>query len=190
MPQLPHTISEWGTLEMAYTDEFGQVAPDVFAAGGRLWQKAQGYASHVLLDGDTARARTLLLKSAAQVTRARDEKSRQIGELDGYLFQTFKRVVLAELEKDNSRLRFETEAQIDAELRGQVDNVERRILLNEIVAAMDEWTREVFDGLALGYGFDEIGREKGSNGKAISNKFYRRMKSLLGRINERPDPDN
>jgi hypothetical protein len=182
MPQHPHATFDWGTLNTVYTDEFGQIAPDVFAAAGRLWQQAQGYAAHVFPNDDPARVRTLLLKAAAQVTRARDEKAHPINELEGYLFQAFKHVVLAELQKESNRLRFETQAHLNAELRGQIETVERRILLKEIVAAMDEWTREIFDYLTLGYSFDEIGHGKGLNGKALSNKFHRRIKSLMKQI--------
>jgi hypothetical protein len=189
MPRHPHATLDWGTLETAYTDEFGRVAPDVFAAAGRLWQQAQAYASHILPDNDPALIRTLLIKSAARVTRAREEQSQPITELDGYLFQTFKHVVLAALEKDNNRLRFETEAEINAELHGQIDNVERRILLNEIVAAMDEWTREVYEGLTLGYTFTEIGRQIGLSGKALSNKFRRRIESLMEQNKDRSSLD-
>ena len=184
----PHAVSDWGTLEATYTDEYGRVAPDVYAAAGRLWQRAQGYATRVLTDGDPARVRTMLLKAAAQVTRIRDEKSQQIGALDGYLFQTFKRVALAELEKDGNRRRFETQARIDAELRGQVETVERRILLGELVAAMDDWTRDVYEWLTLGYSFDEIGRQLGMGGKALSNKYHRRIDGLMRRIKEPADP--
>jgi hypothetical protein len=185
MPRPPHATLDWGILETDYTDEFGRVAPDVYAAAGRVWQQAQSYASRVLPGSDTARVRTLLLKSAAQVTRARDRKQGQIVELDAYLFQTFKRAVLAELDKDNNRNRFECEAQLDAELRGQVDNVERRILLDEMVAAMDGWTRDVYEWLTLGYTFDEIARHLGMSYTVLNNKYHRRIESLTKQIKER-----
>lgn len=181
----PHVALDWGTLKSDYTDEFGRVAPDVYAAAGRLWRQAQNYAGDVLHDTDPARVRTLLLKSAAQVTRVRDEKSQQISELDGYLFKTFKRGVCDELEKDGNRRCYETEAHLYAEMRGQVDNVERRILLNEIVAQMDEWTRSVYQWRTLGYNFDEIGRHVGLSEKAVSNKYQRRTESLMKHFKER-----
>jgi hypothetical protein len=134
----PHPTTEWGTLEDIYTDEFGAVAPDVYAAAGNVVHRSQDYAARVLLDGDPARTRTLLIKAAAHVTRARNGKAHEIYELNGYLFQTFKHLILAELKKDNNRLRSETEATLDAEWRAQANNVERRILLNELVEAMAE----------------------------------------------------
>ncbi|MCA1636709.1 MAG: hypothetical protein LC802_24350 [Acidobacteria bacterium] len=182
MPRHPHPTPDWGTLEIGYTDEFGAVAPDVYMSAGRVWRKAQDYAARVLHDFDEARARTLLLKAAAQTTRARDENPHRIDELDGYLFQTFKRVVLAELQKDNNRRRFEGEAHIETEWHAQSSNVERRILLGELVAAMDEWTRSVFEWLALDYNFDDIARHLGTDVKVLRNRYNRRLTSLMKQI--------
>jgi DNA-directed RNA polymerase specialized sigma24 family protein len=187
MQLLPHPASDWGTLETSYTDEFGPIAPDVYASAGRLWRQAQAFTSRTLAsDGGPERASTLLLKAAAQVTSSRDEKTHQIHQLDGYLFKTFKRVVLAELAKDENRRRYETEAWLGSELGGMIENVERRILLEELVAAMDGWTREVFQLLTLGYSLKEIGRHVRMSERAVSNKYHRRIKSLLRRIGRMP----
>lgn len=177
MPRHPHPTPDWGTLEIGYTDEFGHIAPDIYKASGRIWGRAQDYASRVLQDD--ARARTLLLKAAAQVTRARDEKAREIVELDGYLLRAFKRVVLAELEKDYNRRRFESEAVVEADWHTQASNVERRILLAEIVSLMDEWTRSVFEWLTLDYTFDEIARHLGMSPKVLRNKYNRHVNALI-----------
>jgi hypothetical protein len=123
MPRCPHPAPDWGTLEIGYRDEFGSIATDVYAAAGRVWGRARDYAARVLHDFDDARARTMPLRAAAQVTRARDEKSREISALDAYLFQTFRRVVLAELEKDDNRHRLESEACYVAEWDAQASNV-------------------------------------------------------------------
>ena len=189
MPQHPHPTAEWFALESAYTDEFGQIAPDVYATAGKLWPPAQVYAARTLADGDAARARTLLVKAAAQVTRARDEKSHAIRDLDGYLFQTFKRIVLAELEKDDNRRRFEAQADPQREWQAQADGVERRILLHEIVAAMDDWTRAVFEWLTLDYTFDDIARQLNEKPKAVSNKFHRRIERLIKQMKDAPVTD-
>jgi hypothetical protein len=170
---------DWDTLDSAYVDEFGPIAPDVYASAGALWPQACSYASRILLDNDLARTRTLLLKAAAQVTRARDEKRAQINELGGYLFVSFKHAVHAELEKDKNRRRFEAGVVSDAELRGQAENVERRILLNEIVAEMDEWTRMIFHWRTLDFTFDEIGRHLGENPKVVRNRYDRRVSRLI-----------
>ncbi len=189
MPRPPRPTTEWRALETAYTDEFGQIAPDVYAAGGRLWPPAQVYAARTLADDDPTRARTLLVKAAAQVTRARDENSRQIRDLDGYLFQTFKRIVLAELEKDDNRRRFESQVDLRTEWQAPAKNIERHILLQEIVAAMDDWTRAVFEWLTLDHTFDDIARQLNEKPKAVSNKFHRRIERLLKQLNDAPATD-
>ncbi len=185
MPRQPHPTPDWGTLEIGYTDEFGTVAPDVYEAAGRVWRRARDFAQRVLRDADDARARTLLLRAASQVTRARDERGQHVDELDGYLLQAFRRVVLAESEKDENRRRFESEAGFETELRSQASNVERRILLEEIVGMMDAWTRTVFEWLALDYSFDEIARHLGMHTKALRNKYNRHVGALIKQLDVR-----
>jgi hypothetical protein len=190
MRRHPHPALEWGNLETIFVDEFGPIAPDVYTAAGNIWQQAQEYASRVLNSDDQARARTLLMKAAAQVTRARDEKLHQINELEGYLYQTFKRVILAELEKDNNRRRFETQAHLNLEWQAQATNVERRILLNQIVRAMDDWTRSVFEWLTLDYSFKEIAQHLGMNHKVLRNKYDRHIHALVKQIREREEDND
>jgi hypothetical protein len=187
MPRHPHPVSDWGTLEIRYSDEFGMVAPDVYMSAGRIRRKAQDYAARVLHDVDEARAITMLLKAAAQVTKARDEKALQINDLDAYLLQTFRRVVLAELEKDNNRRRFEVEAGIETEWHAQASNVERRILIAEIIDLMDEWTRSIFEWLTLDYSFVEIARHLGVSPKVLRNKYNRHLNGLMRRVGGRPN---
>jgi DNA-directed RNA polymerase specialized sigma24 family protein len=182
MPRQPHPTHDWGTLEISYTDEFGTVAPDVYEAAGRVWRRARDFAQRVLRDADDARARTLLLKAASQVTRARDEKGNQVDELEAYVLQTFRRVVLAESEKDDNRRRFESEAGFEAGWHAQASNVERRILLAEVVDIMDDWTRSVFQWLTLDYSFDEIARHLGMNTKVLRNRYNRHLKALMKEV--------
>ena len=185
MPRQSHPTPDWGYLEIGYTDEFGQVAPDVYDAAGRVWRQARDFAQRVLRDADDARARTLLLRAASQVTRARDERGQHVDELDGYLLQAFRRVVLAESEKDGNRRRFESEAGVETELHSQASNVERRILLEEIVGMMDEWTRTVFEWLTLDYSFDEIARHLRMNTKVLRNKYNRHVSALIEQVSGR-----
>jgi DNA-directed RNA polymerase specialized sigma24 family protein len=183
MPSRPAT--EWDSIESHYADEFGVVAPDVYRCANDIRARARSYAARVLMNNDAARADTLLLKAAAQVTRYVDTDASRIDDLGSYLFQTFKRILFAELEKDNNRRRFESRTQPDTELRGQAENVERRILLNEIVGAMDSWTRDVFEWLTLDYSFEEIGRHLGMNPKAVRTRFYRHVERLRVSLEER-----
>jgi hypothetical protein len=182
MPRHPRPTPDWGALAIGYTDEFGNVAPDVYETAGRVWGGARDFAQRVLQDADEARARTLLFKAASQVTRARDERGHHVNELDGYLLQTFKRIVLAELERDDNRRRFESEAGLGTEWRSQASNVERRILLEEFVGMMDEWTRAVFQWLTLDYTFDEIARHLGMDTKVLRNKYNRHVKALIKQL--------
>jgi DNA-directed RNA polymerase specialized sigma24 family protein len=172
----------WEEIGSRYDDEFGQVSPEVYTAAREIWPRAREHAARVLADNYDSRARTLLLKAAARVTRMNDSVPGRLENIEGYLFRTFTRVVLAELEKDGNRRRYEALAPGDAELRGQAENVERRILLEEVVALMDEWTREVFELLVLDYSYEDIGRHLGAKPKVIRTRFDRNVKRLKALI--------
>jgi hypothetical protein len=184
MAQYPHVTQEWGVLESEYVDEFGPVAPALYEAAGRIWRRSLTYAARSLPGTDQASTRTLLIKAAAQVTGSTTWRDRQVNDLDGYLFQTFRHLVLAELEKANNRLRLETEARLDAEWVDQSNNVERRILLGELVAAMDGWTRAVFMWLSLDYTFNEIAGHLDMDPRVVRNKYKRRLAALMKQVGD------
>src|SRR5262249_5557467 len=90
-------------MATAYMDEWGVVAPEVHRAALALREQAERYARATLHNEDAGY--TLLAKAAAIVTRALDDHPGHITNLSAYLFQTYKRQVLAELEKEKSHER-------------------------------------------------------------------------------------
>lgn len=115
-----HPTSDTGTLDVKYTDESGTVSPDIYAAAGRVWRRAQTFYASVIKDMDDAHARVLLFRASTQVTRDSTERGWEVNELDDYILQVFKRLVLAELEKDNGSHRIELNR--DFEMQSHVDN--------------------------------------------------------------------
>src|SRR5262245_66242271 len=95
-------------IATAYQDEWGAVAPEVYQAAESLREQAESYARMVL--GAEAEGRTLLAKAAATVTRALEDRHEQIANLEAYLFQTYKRMVLDEAEKERARARIMAES--------------------------------------------------------------------------------
>src|ERR687894_716864 len=121
----PHKQTLWPPLEEAYTDEFGPIAEDVYGCAGGLWPRAEAFSLSTLRDGPAGLR--LLLKACAQVSRARSENLTHIDNLPGYLFRTFKRLVLERLEVENGHRRLEAES-LPAPAADDAGSLDQKIL--------------------------------------------------------------
>src|SRR5262249_28822954 len=90
-------------IAAAYLDEWGTVATEVYQEVVSVRDRAGSYARATWGAEDVGR--TLMAKAAATVTRALEDRREQITNLQAYLFQTYKRLVQAELEKERERER-------------------------------------------------------------------------------------
>jgi DNA-directed RNA polymerase specialized sigma24 family protein len=170
-------------IAMAYLDEWGAVAPEVHQAAVSLREQAEGYARATLRNEDTGR--TLLAKAAVIVTRTLEDRHEHITNLQAYLFQTYRRLVLAELEKERSRERIlaERAGEISQNGRNVSAELDQYILIEQLRMRMNQRTRIVFDLLTLGHTFEEIGPMLGKSSRAVRNNYYEqvaRLKQELG----------
>jgi hypothetical protein len=93
-------------------------------------------------------------------------------------------MVLAEAEKERAR------ARILAELAGNVSQnghdasaeLDQYILIEQLRRRMNQRTRLVFDLLALGHTFEEIGLILGKSSRAIRNNYYEQVARLKQEI--------
>jgi len=172
----------WPSIKAAYTDEFGQVESDVFRAAGELWQQAEGYSRQVLRDGQAGQI--LLLQATALVSRVYVERSDQIADLKAYLYQTFKRLVLAKLEKERGHRRLASEMfyQLTGEPDASATDLDQKILLQQIIKRMGKWMREVFEQLVLGHTFEEIARNSNQDAHRLRSKYNKQQKKLTKQI--------
>lgn len=177
-----HAETIWPLLETSYTDEFGEIDLEVYATAGRLWSQGEKYARSAL--GDTSTGLRLMLKAAAIVSRKQATPGNLIANLSAYLFQTYKHLVLAELEKENGHRQRETErrAEIESLSISLAEDVDRKILVQQIIGRMDLWMRETFELLTLGHNFEEIAKLRGSNAHVLRTKFNRHLKRLTKQI--------
>ncbi len=170
----------------SFTDEFGPIDGEVYAAALTLWPRLAGLAASTT--NDQAAAQRLLMKACALVTRKRASAPAAIANLPAYLYRAWQRLVLDELEKENGHRRLEAAlAAAAAETRAPAHSsaeLEQRILLQQIIKHMDAWTRRVFECLTLGFSYDEIAAELGGNGHAIRVKYDRQIKALALRLNQ------
>ena len=173
----------WPALETGYEEEFGPVDPEVHRVARDLWPEAEHLAADLLHDPPTGYR--LLKRAVAAISALPPDRRERVRDLPAYLFQTYKRLVLAELEKLNGHRNRDVEA---AEFLGpttsDADRIDRDILIAELVRVMDPWTKEVFETLTLGYSFEEIGHALGSNPHVVRNRFrlaVRKMAAAVGR---------
>ncbi len=181
--------SEFAT---AYVDEWGFIAPEVHQAAMALREKAISFARSTLHNEDAGY--TLLVKAAAIVTRTLNDDPGHINNIQAYLFQTYKRQVLAELEKEKSRERILAEHAGDLARDGSGDSadLDQSILIQELRKRMNHRTRLVFDLLTLGHSYEEIGLMLGKTSRAVRNNFYDQVRLLKNELKSdpiKPDKD-
>lgn len=171
----------WPALETGYEEEFGPVDPEVHRVARDLWPQAERLAVDLLHDPVTGYQ--LLKRAVAAVSGLPPDRRERVRDLPAYLFQTYKRLVLAELEKLNGHRQRDVEAaEFLAPSTSDADRIDRDILIAELVREMDPWTREVFETLTLGYSFEEIGRALGSNPHVVRNRFRLAVRKLAAAV--------
>ena len=166
------------TTGIGWTDQYGTIAGEVYEAAERGWPQMESFARQTL--GDPQAAQQLLMKACALVTKSMANEPGRITHLSAYLEVTWKRLVLAELEKERKQQQHQMEIAHDAQLTATdtVQQIEQQILVQEIVARMDDWTRTVFEYQMLGHSFEEMSQTLGQSGHVIRTKFGKKLKKL------------
>ena len=173
----------WPALETGYEDAYGPVDPEVHQAAREVWANAE----HLAIDRlhDSVIGYALLKRAVVAVSGLAPDKRDQIRDLPGYLFQTYKRLVLAELEKQNRHRKADVAAsELVRPLISDADRMDRHILIAELVRRMDPWTRDVFEALTLGYTFEEVADALGSNPHVVRNRFRRAVRQLAAAVRQ------
>jgi len=174
----------WPPLDAGYTDEFGPVDPEVYRAAGQFWPQAERFARQKL--GDAAAGMRLLFKAVAIASRRRSEMANPIKHLTAYIFRIYAHLVLAELKRINGRKALEREhAEELLTESDSTEDIERKILIEELCRRMDPWTRKVFELQVLGFGFEMMEPALGMKANAIRAKYSKQMKRLRSEIQGR-----
>ncbi len=171
----------WPLLDAGYTDEFGSVDPEVYHAAGQLWPEAERFACRRI--GDGAAGMRLMLKAVAIVSQRRGEMAGDIAHLSAYLNKTYTRLVLAELKQINGRKALEwAHAEELSPASDSTEEIERKILIEELCRRMDPWTREVFEARILGFGFEMLEQDLGMKANAIRARFSKQIARIKSEI--------
>jgi DNA-directed RNA polymerase specialized sigma24 family protein len=167
-------------LDEGYTDEFGVISPEVYRAAGELWPQAEGFVHSKL--HDCPAGMRLMLKAAATVSRKRREQPDQIRDLKAYLWTTFKHFISDEVEKESRYQPLEPERQPENGAFGLSESLYDQILIEEVMAQMDSWTRKVFELRVLGYQFEDIAQMFKMRPDLLRSKFHKEIKKLSHRL--------
>lgn len=171
-------------LNESYHDEFGPIDPEVYNAAHSIWPNAERLAAEIIYDVHLGMQ--LMMRAIARVSSARAAGT-EIINLKFYLLRSYKNLLLAELEKENGRHRILAEHHNSQSISAteSEESLNRKILINELRLEMDDWMREVFDLLVLGYAFEELVPEFGSASNVIRSKFSKRLVRLSKKLSSR-----
>lgn len=173
-------------VSTAYTGEFGKVEPLVAGVARSLWATSGSALAEELLS-DRALGLQLMLKATANITSVRQSDPSKIRNLRSYLFRCYKNLILAEMEKEITRRRILERHFMPAKRSVLLSEEElnQRILINQIRKEMNDWTRTVFDLHQLGYTFEEIAPRIGAAANVIRSKYSKEISRLSRSINSR-----
>ena len=164
-----------------------QKASDVYKAARALLPAAKSFSKKRGLD--PALAEDFMMEAAYKVVNRKHQEKVKIENLPAYLFTSFKRVVLEEIQK-RQRYADLTDEQFESlsDQSATFATIEREILKEEIVRHLNAEARFIFDRLALGYSYKEISEmfsdEFGSSiqENVLRSKFSKAVQRLAKKL--------
>ena len=168
----------WDSLSSALKDHYGVFDPRVYQAAGEIWLRAVDFAKK--RNGDESMAYDALMTAVGSVSNVSLDT---IKSLPNYLFTAYKHRLFDELEKAD-KLAGVTEP-LDEGTGAFIDvgaAIEERILLEEIVALMDTETLRIYEGLILGYTYEDLAKRIGSPANSLRSKFSKRVRQIAAEL--------
>lgn len=172
----------WPPLEQAYTDEFGELDPEVYAAAGQMWHKAEKLARDVL--DDPGLKQQLLLRAVAKVTHIRCMTPERIDNLPGYLFKVYQRLLWYEVEKADQHQQLERKQAMALadDTPSYIEEIDRKILLEQVFDRLDDEMRFVFRMRVANHTFEEIAHHLKCPPHTLRTKFSKQLARLREQI--------
>ena len=180
---MPQDFRTWPPLSNAYRDVFGEIKLDVYNAAGEIWQRGRVFAHARGMDD--AINHTPMIRAGAKVSRRLTRPAPKLktpGALKAYLFTSFRRCLLDEIKnrKSSTVARLEDLEAVADESSSEslAEQIEKKILLEEIVSHMDDGTRFIYERLILGYSFEEIAETLGTKSNVLRSRFSKSMSRI------------
>lgn len=181
-PQLEGVDSTNSQQTSAYTDEYGEIDIDIYETAGDLWRRnGESFALSKLRDA--AAGLSLMLRTAVDVTRRRNAPDAAIESLSAYIWRSYKRRILDELEKENEHRRRDLMSVTQAICTDTLaEDLDKKILIQQIEQHMEDSMYEVYQYLVLGFDFSHIGEILRKKPRALKKRFDRQLKHLIQRL--------
>jgi len=167
----------WNALTPTFRASFALNDESVYNAAGDLWESALKYALSRNLDA--SEAREALLRAVASVSA---HHTREIRALHSYLFKAYTNRLLRLLTQQKHYASLES---VNEELASDptvVEVMEQQVLLSEVVARMDQEMRSIYEGLILGYSFEELAPKLGKPANSLRSKFSKGVKRIAREV--------
>jgi DNA-directed RNA polymerase specialized sigma24 family protein len=176
-------------IAIGYKDEFGEIDAEVLREARNIWHYGQKLALKIL--NDEQKGQILMMQASAKVSQKYREENNTINYLRSYLFQTFRRLVLEEARKQSRHRELEEkyfeslEELFQNDAASEEERICRQILIDEIVAKMDVWTKKVYRYRQLGYEFKDLVPTFGKAENLIRATYSRNLRRLAENIREK-----
>jgi DNA-directed RNA polymerase specialized sigma24 family protein len=172
----------WPHLSEGYRDEAGWIDAEVYNVAASLWPYAERLADQVIHDCEVGQR--LMMGAVVNVSRKRLENRERLTNIRGYLFATFRHLLMEERAKRARR------QEIDDRLVGETESIFKHpegelnkvILLYELRERADDWTRDVLELVLLGHTFEEIANELKMKSNHVRSRFGKRIRKLSKQI--------
>ena len=159
-------------------DRLGRaIAPEVLSVAQEIGPRVVAYADRLV--GDPAVALTFLEEAAASVSAAIEEKQRTgapaVRDVSAYLFRTFIHLIDKAKRKEMS---FEDAVQEYGKTQSTLTEegrAETAVLINEIMAACDQVSREIILLRLRDQSWDEIGKHLGISPYAAETRYRKAL---------------
>ena len=178
-PNLPN--STWPDIQDAYTDEFGHVDPEIYNLAGAMWPSVRTRILKAI--DDLGEGQRLMIKAVTIVSRRRREQPEQMTNLPAYLSVIFGRLLLEASRKQAGLDQLDAGvAARHSATTGLEADINRTILVQELLQRSDDWTREVYEHLILGYTFEELAPKFGLKANHLRSKWAKKITLLKKQI--------
>jgi DNA-directed RNA polymerase specialized sigma24 family protein len=181
----------WPPLSEAYVDAFGEIDLEVYNTARKIWPQGMAFARS--RGADESVTQMAMMRAVAKVShrfkRPRPNLSTSAA-LKAYLFTAFRRCLFEEFKKDLSRgyeVSENLESLSDYGKGGALaTQIEKKILLEEIVRHMDPETRTIYEQLVLGLSFEQIAQATGKESNRLRSRFSKRIKKIAAQLTGSP----
>ena len=184
---MPEDLNIWPPLSIPYEDAFGEINLHVYKTAGEIWPRGRTFAHAIGMDDEIAH--TAMIRAVAKVSQRLNQATtlqmQTPGELKAYLFTAFRNCLRDEFKREHAKEATLVDLQdIADQSTGEslAAQIERKILLEEIVQHMDTRTRFIYERLILGYSFEEIAEAEGSHANQLRSMFSKRIRKIASQF--------